>query len=428
MIGAGSYHKRQEVQSFFFSKATKISCLLYLFLFVDLNSFAQQLLPVSHDTLKRTNFLVLNGFGFHHSTSIKNDFTSKFLLGGVITDEIKDNSLEEQELFNKLGADVTSEITYFFKPNFLSEKKIGLYASLGQHYHFASEYAKDFYAFAFYGNQRFENSGISLGNTRAVFMNYSKLGFGVYDEVSKNRIGLNFIVVNDFNRTVINRGGLFNNTNDNLIDYDIDFYFQNASSFAFFQGAGVSLDFDYNMKIKDGGLFDGFVQIAGRNLGAVNMPRTQQWSMQNVGSYDGFSFADIAGSMGEDGQNIDLIDSLGIEQRVGSTMIALPGYVQIGKIVDAHSESAFQVFFGARMYTTVAFFPMVYAGGHYAMNENFFVGAQASYGGFGNFRAGTYLGYNRENLSIGLGTEDLLGIIPNIGFGRSALLRLTYKW
>lgn len=406
----------------------KYVAFLFVILLFCSSSMAQQLLPVTHDTLKRTNFIVINGFGFHHATSIKNDFTSKFLLGGEIIEEIKDNSLDKQKIFNKIGADVAAEIAYFFKPKFLSEKNIGLYATLGQHYHFAAEYAKDFYSFAFYGNSRFENSGISLGNTRAVYLNYSKIGFGIYDEVTKNRLGLNLIVANDFNRTVINRGGLFNNTNENLIDYDVDFYFQNASSFAFFQGAGVSLDFDYNMKIKDGGLFDGFVQIAGRNLGVLNIPRANQWSMRNTGTYDGFSFSDIAGIIGDNEQDLALIDSLGIEQRVGSTMIALPGYVQIGKIVDAHSENAFQVFFGARMYTTVAYFPMVYAGGHYALNENFFVGAQASYGGFGNFRAGAYMGYNAGDLSIGLGTEDLIGVIPNLGYGRSALLRMTYKW
>lgn len=387
----------------------------------------QQLLPIAYDTLNRTNLLVINGFGFHQSSSLKNDFTGKFLFGGEITDDIKNNSLENQVLFNKLGADVTAEMTYYFKPDFLDEKNFGFYATGGQYFHFASEYAKDFYEFAFYGNSQFENSSISLGNTRAMYLNYSKFGLGVYDEKTKNSIGLNLVLANDFIRTVVGRGALFNNTNDNLIDYDVDFYFQNSVSHAHFQGAGVSLDFDYNIKIRDGGLFDGFVQIAGRNLGGVNIHKIQQWSIRNAGTYNGFGFSDLAAIQNGEG-DIDLMDSLGIDQRQNNSWVALPGYVQIGKIVDELDEDAFQIFFGARMYTTMAYFPMVYLGGHYSMNEHFSLGAQATYGGFGGFRGGFYFMYNNANFSIGAGTEDLVGILPNLGFGRSALLRMTYKW
>lgn len=422
----GSLNRQNYEQQRKHLKLNRFSTVLAFM--ITLSAFhAQQLIPVTYDTLERSNFLVLNGFGFHQSSALKNDLTAKFLFGGEITDEIKDNSIDNHGLFNKLGADVTGDLTYFFKPQFLSEKQFGLYVTAGQYYHFASEYSEDFYGFAFYGNERFENSGISLGNSRATYIDYNKIGFGIYDEKTKNSIGLNFVVVNDFVRTVVGRGGLFNNTNDNLIDFDLDFYFQNAVSHAAFQGAGVSLDFDYNMKIKDGGLFDGFVQIAGRNLGGVNIHRVQQWSVRNSGTYNGFSFSEIASIFGEEG-DIDLMDTLGVDYRQNRAFVALPGYVQIGKIVDRHSENPFQVFFGARMYTTMAYFPMVYAGGHYAINDAFSLGAQASYGGFGNFRGGLYFMYNTEQFSVGGGTEDLVGVIPSIGFGRSAVLRMTYKW
>lgn len=405
-----------------------IQCLLLLFVLSNTTLLnAQQLLPTSYDTLEYNNTLVVNGFGFHQSSALKNDFTGRFLFGGEITEEIKDNSLENHGLFNKLGADVAAEMWYYFSPSFLKEKGVGMYVTGGQYFHFASEYANDFYPFAFYGNSRFENSGISLGNTRGTYMDYSKIGFGVFDKTTKNSIGLNFVVANDFYRSVIGRGALFNNTNENLIDYDIDFYYQNAASWANFQGAGVSLDFDYNMKIKDGGLFDGFVQIAGRNLGAVNIHRIEQWSMRNDGTYAGFTFSDIISALNEEG-DIAILDSLGIEQRQNNAWVALPGYVQIGKIVDDLSENPFQLFFGARMYTTMAYFPMVYAGSHYTISPQFSLGAQATFGGFGNFRGGLYAMYHSNNLAIGAGTEDIVGVIPAIGFGRSAVIRMTYKW
>src|SRR5690554_7576462 len=86
----------------------------------------------------------------------------------------------------------------------------------------------------------------------------------------------------------------------------------------------------------------------------------------------------------------------------------LPGFLQVGKVVLANSPTKVQSFFGVRMYTNRVYRPLIYAGVHYQPINQFSVGAQGSFGGYGNFRLGLYANFVTKQLLIGLGTEDVL--------------------
>jgi hypothetical protein len=102
----------------------------------------------------------------------------------------------------------------------------------------------------------------------------------------------------------------------------------------------------------------------------------------------------------------------------------LPGYIQIGKIVDEHNTSLFQSYFGTKLYYTLAYAPLIYIGGQIRIMELFKFGAHASYGGFTKFRLGCYANFDIKKLNIGLGSEDIIGTISKVGRGQSLQFRL----
>lgn len=387
---------------------------------------SQQFLPQSYDTVKQKNRVVLQGWGFHHSNALKNDITGKFLRGGEIDDEIKSNSLEGHgSKNNSLGGEVYSSIDYFFQPNAWQEKNYGLVFSLGQQLHFASEYNSDLYELVFFGNNNFQNAAANVANTRGMLLDMYKVGGGIFNMENKNYIALNAVFVNDYFRFQSDRGRVFNNVTDNVIDYDLDMYFQQASSHTYFQGMGASIDFDYNLGIQDGGVFDGYIQISGRNLGFVYMDQLEKVGISANGQYSGFNFSNLD-LLQEEG--IDIADTLGLNRSQENGIEATPGFVQISKITNRVYDHKFKPFFGARFYPTIGYFPMVFLGGQLSFLEHFEAGAQLSYGGYGNLRGGLYVSYQNRNFALSLGTEDVHGAILKSGFGRSALLRIQYSW
>ena len=122
------------------------------------------------------------------------------------------------------------------------------------------------------------------------------------------------------------------------------------------------------------------------------------------------------------------MDSLGVKRDTRTITGFLPGFVQIGKIVDQHSDQNLQSFFGVRLYTTLAYNPLVFGGAEYKFYPWMKVGVQALYGGFSKFRVGFYSQYSVKHFYFAIGSENLIGALTNKGSGQSIHLRLAVKW
>ena len=387
---------------------------------------AQQMLPTFYDTIVHDQSIVIDGNAFHHSSAIKNEIANAFLFGGVITEEMKNRTNDSHELYNRFGGELTGELTYFHKLQ-NAEKEIGFYVRGGNNILFASDYAASVFRLAMYGNVPYDNQTLNLSNTQGFFINTTKLGGGIYNPKNKNSVGLNVVAVNDFARLNIGNSSLYTNIDNDQLDVEVNAYFQQAVSPAFFQGLGASVDFDYHLPIKEGGYIDGFIKITGRNLGAVRMHKLNQIGLEGTAAFDGFQFSDF-NDLAENENFYDrLTDSVSITDRTNGRWVALPGFVQVGKIVDHTGDRKLQSFFGARMYATFGYLPMVYFGGHYRATETIAFGGQVSYGGFGNFRSGVYAGYNDGRYSLSIGSQDFLGLLLNSQYGQSLIIRLQWN-
>lgn len=389
--------------------------------------FGQDLLPVGYDTTHHTSTLTLRGSGFYHSSSLQNELSQKFLFGGIIDNEIKNASREKQDVYNTLGGELETEITYTHNtPLFKDSSNTSWIARVGQSIQFGGGYTADLFDLAFYGNGDKLDQRMSFTNSSAFYMNSYKAGFGLVNRTTKSSVVFNAVLINDFTKINTGNNTLFTNSSTSSTEFRADILIDQSISSTAFQGMGFSMDFDYFIPIRTEGLLNGFVQITARNLGLAYIHSNQRTDIFGEYRFDGLTFDNINTVL--ENQNLidEIKDSLNFSTSESGKLIAIPGFFQVGKIVDNMSQKDVQLFFGVRAYINRVFRPMAYAGGQYKLNDKFNLGGQISYGGYGDFRGGAYAQYKWQQLFISLGTEDLVGALSRKSFGQSAVLRLNY--
>ena len=119
-----------------------------------------------------------------------------------------------------------------------------------------------------------------------------------------------------------------------------------------------------------------------------------------------------------------VMDSVGIYSNNFRPTYLLPGFIQIGKIVDDHYQGKFQPFFGVRLYPTLIYSPMVFGGLDYKPIDKLRVGANLSFGGFAGLRGGLYAHADLGKWNIGLSTETISGLVSQKAPGQSVYLRI----
>ena len=386
------------------------SIILVIVLLIQLNAFGQHFLPIQHDTTKANHQeFSLTGIADISGTSIGTDIASKFLIGGEITNEMKDKSLARHGKINRFGADLNAEFEYRnYKVNLFKKENLGFIIKGGIYSFNQLLYSKDLFQFAMYGNQAFVGNTANFSGSKFQSLTYHKIGFGIVDKTTKSSISLNFIGLNSSTSANLNTLEIYQNTDlDTLqLTYNGDLSLNNNRTFI--KGLGFGIDFDYRIK---GNSFKGnpvYFQVIGRNLGMVfSTSKNDYYSSNSQVQFTGFSYNDIAngGSIIDD--NLAILDSLGVKKEAKNQLYLLPSLLQISKLVDLNSNKKIQEFYGARMYLSKVSIPLVFAGLNYKPISFLNIGASVSYGGFSKFKGGAYLSFNQKKLNIGVVSENL---------------------
>lgn len=406
----------------------QIFIIFTLFLFVEIN-WSQELLPVEYDTTNTNAQIIVNGNGFHLSSAIENSFSRKFLFGGNITEEIKQNSFDNHNLYERIGGGYRLNAQYRSnKELFKNYPDLSWMVNISNETHFTSEYAQGLFGLMFFGNEKYAGQEANLTNSIGNFVEYFTIGGGIHNKKTKSFVSLNVVLPRNYFDFAIYRGSLFTSESGENLNLMLQAEVNNSSSPAYFQGLGGAVSFDYNLPFgeSENGDFHGTFRISGRNLGAYKLHQYENTEIDVNAEFSGFSIEEVRGLFGEEGElPSEIADSLNMTQSTGSMWKFIPGFIQAGKIVEAHRDSKLQSFFGIRMYTNFLYRPLIFVGGDYHPVENFSFGAQGSYGGYGSFRLGMYANYRTKKLNVGIGTEDLLGLLIKNQFGQSAVIRLS---
>ncbi|PHR47356.1 MAG: hypothetical protein COA32_08020 [Fluviicola sp.] len=390
--------------------------------------FSQELLPVEYDTTNTSARILINGNAFHFSTAIQNSFARKWLFGGEITDEIKESTFSEHNLYDRIGGGYRLNIQYRSdKVLFKKRSDLSWMLNVSNETHFSSEYAQGLFGLLFFGNERFLGEEANLSNSVGSFVDYITIGGGIHNKKTKSFITLNVVLPRAYSDFYINRGSFFTSESGDKIDILLEGELNRTASPAYFQGLGGAISFDYNFPFgqSEGNNFSGTFRVSGRNIGVYKLNSVDRISIDADAEFSGFSIEDLRATFNNENESSSPItDSLNITEGNNSFWKFIPGFIQIGKVVDKHSDTKFQSFFGIRMYTSFLYRPLIFAGVDYKPIENFSLGAQGTYGGYGLFRLGMYGSYSAEKFSLGLGSEDLLGLIMKNQYGQSLVLRL----
>ncbi len=403
----------------------------FLFLFITLNVYGQHALPVQMDTNLYRGEVVLYGVVDYCGTSLQNEMASKLIYGGFIDNEAKIASREKHKKKNIYGAEVNSEIDFrnYDALSYILKGKYGYYIRGGFGGYISGAYSDDLFGLTFFGNTDYLGDTANFSGTEINGVVFQKFGFGLVDKKMKSNFGINYYNISEFGEGFVREGQLISDSGGYDMEMILDGRFRYASGSQINKGWGIGFDMDFRFQtqwIKDK---KAFFQAQFKNLGLMHINSVQEYVMDTTLNFDGFKYNQL---FGDDALTVDnrddLLDSLGLKRNETSVTALLPGFVQIGKIVDEHSTENMQSFFGVRLYTTLKYNPLIYGGVQFKAYPWMKIGVQAIYGGFSKFRIGFYTQYNYKNIFIGIGSENLIGALSKKGKGESINLRLAYRW
>ena len=381
------------------------------FLFVVFLFKAQHWCPVQHDTLiKNKNEIIFSGCANYSSTSLNNSLTKKLFYGGEITDAIKDKSFKLHGDLNRFGTDISAEIEYRnFSVNLLKHKNWGFVVKAGYYSFLAAQYSKDLFGVTFYGNEMYQGQLASFSGTEISSYSFEKLGFGWLDKKSKSSVCLNVFNLTNTLSAKINTGGIYqSNEGDTLmVLFDGEASFSNLKSFS--KGLGLGFDFDIRIPMTYNSDESNYIQFLGRNLGLVSLTQAQtNYRADSVYTFTGFSFDQLLNNEDILSSPANILDSVGITKSEKKSILFLPGFLQVSKLINENSKNRLQEFYGIRMYLSSIYTPMLFIGANYRVGKNLNIGLNGSYGGFTSYRLGMYSSLKIRNWNLALASENLI--------------------
>jgi hypothetical protein len=385
-----------------------------------------QILPLDYDTLKIDQEIILRATGNYSGSAIQRDFSSTILLTGGNLDLIKQASFDRHKGVNRLGIDVNSDIEYRnYNVKLFKKKNWGITVKAGYHAFGGMVYSKDLFGLAFYGNQMYQGDTIDMSGSDATFVTYQKLGFGLID--SKTKSSVSFNVYNISNRFNAHFRGLdiMQSEDGQDVTLMMDGEVELKQNLKFNQGIGFGFDVDFRIPIAIGKEDPAYVQFLAKNIGVGYMYEDQKrYSADTVFQFSGLRFDEIIGDNSILNDSIDILDTIGVQSKNVNSAFMIPGFIQVSKIIDNQQTRSIQPFFGVRLYPTLIYSPYIFAGAQWKATKWLALGGNVAYGGFAGFKAGLYTHTSFNKISIGLSTENIVGLISKKGSGQSVFLRM----
>ena len=354
--------------------------------------YTQSMLPLQQDTtlFDYSNEVIFSGVADYQSTSVGKDITKRFFYGGFIDDEMKGASSSRQQLVNRFGIDINTDIEYRnHKRDFFKDSTIGYLLKYGFYNFSGIQYTEDVFDLLFFGNSSFIGDTAFLSGSQFSSYTFQKIGFGWFDKFSKSSLTINAIGVHNSLSGIINKGELYQSASIDSVDLSIDAVYKSSNSQTFC-GFGIAIDLDYRFNMPKGDSEFIYFQLMAKNLGLVFMPDVKQSRIQADLAYDNYTINDLLNSQTLFQNTDETFGSFSDTIETQDNWRLLPAMLQFTKLIDRNSSQKIQGFYGARAYLSSSFMPMFFVGLDVHPIKRYRFGLQASYGGFSNLRWGMY--------------------------------------
>ena len=389
------------------------------------NAYAQ-LLPIQYDTLVRSHEIILEGGGSYDGSAIQNQLFSKFIVGGTITTDIKDASDARHKRLNRVGGVMMSDLeyrNYNLKP--FKKHDWGMIFKAGYSAFAGGIYSDDAYGLVFYGNDRYVGDTMQMAGMDFTYSSFQKIGVGCIDVKSKSNLTINFYNMNNHASGSFRDLEIAQSADGQDVTLIMDGEVQMRNTQVFSQGLGLGIDLDFKLPVTWKNDQLAYIQIQAKNVGLAYLYQDQKYyRIDTTIQFSGLEFEDVIGDNAINIDSVDVLESLGISSSLRNRAVLLPGFIQVGKIVDLHQTKRLQSFFGIRLYPSLIYSPYAYAGLHVRATDWLSVGANVGYGGFTNVRGGLYASVDGKKFSAGIATENIVGLVSKKGSGQSLYLRL----
>ena len=397
--------------------------------FAGLGVNAQMEVDIQDSTVYNNEFCV-NGVIDYGATAVQNGLSNKFIFGGRIDSTLKDNSLNRHLGVNRIGFNAIGEVYYRnYNARVFKNKNWGFEVGGGSNYFGGVLYARDMFGLAMYGNLDYVGDTLQMSGMDISYTSMQKIGFGLFDMKSKSSVRLNFYNISSRISADFRDLEVIQSEDGYEVSLAMDGEVEMTQSSKFNQGFGVGVDLDFRIPITWLNEKEAYMQFKAENLGFGYMYEAQRkYSFDTLINYDGFRFQQLMGEGDYFSDTMNILDTLGIKSSDVKKGFMLPGFIQVGKMVDRHADCKLQSFFGIRIYPTLIYSPFAYAGVDYKFSDHVRAGASVSYGGFSGIRVGAYGQFDWDKIGIGLGSDNFSGFMRSGGNGTSLYVRAICRF
>ena len=404
----------------------RLVILLNLFFSFAYCVYAQNWLPIIHDTLPvRSNTIIVEGNAQYLGTGISTDIAKSFFYGGVISQEVKESSLERHRLgTNLFNLDISTGIQIdLFESKLFKSSRYAYSLQLRHRNYLAIQYPKSLFHLIFFGNQSLGNGVTNISGTRMNNYNYQKVGFGVLDKKNQASLHLNIVNLRQYQFF-----SLFPCYLEQSLPDSIQLYlsarnssFQNTTS-TLSKGVGISMDFGKQFNLVKNNNEPMYFQIGLTDLGFACVPELIENGVDTMYNFDGESIAEISSPNSIFNTQDEISNLLGLEQISKGKLIVLPFTFQMSKDVNLNSAKFIQEYYGVR-YRYLSEMQVYLGLDLKLLNFSKFswrLGINTAYGGGANVTIGSYSHLSFKRINFGIVTENILS-----RYGESLKMRLT---
>ncbi len=415
-------------------------CSLFLFLLfisVHTNSSAQFVTDFFNDSIQRVNAEFQIGYSYG-STVMNNNFMNKFLFGGTIEREHKDQAYKNLGNSNRMGGDFDYRLRVEIPFDTLF-RKTGLSMVLGVNSrdHIDASFSYDLFRLAFDGNKQFAGQTIDIGNTNYNSFRYQSFSVGLVrykkDEgrIAKEGFIVNLIKGQQHEAITVPEGSLYTEAEGRQIDVDLNYVYNRTDTanigLQAFNGFGVSTDLFTEFFLKNGAK----IYLGIEDLGFIYW-NNQSLEMATDSSYsfDGIfvnSIFDLNDSIVEKISKDSIINSVATTNIKDDYSIALPTAINLRYTKQFNEKLKMNVGLYHKILSN--YFPLLYSNLYYYFTPKFSVKTQLAYGGYGKLNAGFAIAKSfGERVSFYVGTNNVEGfLIPDKAYANSGFVGIkTY--
>lgn len=360
------------------------------------------------------NQFSLEGSAGVFSNGLPVSFINKFIFGGAISSDNKNNASNRLSKSNSLALEASSRLSYLSKPSTIFGIKNGFWgAEIGTQAYSYNLYSEDLFKLAFYGNGNFIDQNLDLAKSSSQTFSYHHIG--VKGGIKWNNIGkfksIQIIATPAFVWGVahqelhLERGNFLTRVNGEFID--VDFSGNYSTNDSLYESSGPR---GYGAKIELNLLL-----VSSKNKIGLSITDLGFISWQNQINYDLDTSFTFSGIEIDDVFNIqDTLLSVAQVQDSTFTSSEKKFTQNIPMLISVYFEHAFTKKLYLKNWLQHRFvahyIPFVMSQINYK-THGFSGGVSIAYGGYSSIQAGLQLGYDFKSADFILGSTNLLGFI-----------------